>query len=190
MTVAKLACPKCRRHVPEVCWQGVDVARCPACEAEFEQIRFPALAAARTVTYASTSRDGEANCYFHAQNRAESACEGCGRYVCSVCSVPFAGQKLCPACLEGKSERKKLPENHRVLYDRIALLLAIVPIIVWPVSVVTAPAALGVAIYGWKKPGSIVPRKRKVVFIVAGLIATAEMVGWAILLGSLWLRRR
>ncbi len=29
MTVAKLACPKCSRPVPEVYWQKVDVVRMP-----------------------------------------------------------------------------------------------------------------------------------------------------------------
>ena len=188
MTVAKLACPKCRRVVPEVYWQGVDVVRCPACESEFEQVRYPALAAARRVDRAVASGAGEANCYFHAQNRAEAACDGCGRYVCAVCRVPFAGQQLCPSCLENRSDRRKLPENHRVLYDHVALVLAFLPLLFWPFTLLTAPTALGVIVYGWKKPGSIVRKPSRVRFILAGLIAAAQITGWTILFGRMLVR--
>jgi hypothetical protein len=188
MTPARLACPKCRRQVPDVYWQGVDVVRCPACEGEFEQVRFPALTAARTVTLAASSQVGEANCYFHGQNRAEASCEGCGRYLCSVCCVPFAGQKLCPACLENRSDRRKLPEHHRVLHERLALVLAFLPLLFWPLTLVTAPLALGFCFYGWKKPGSLVPRWRKTTFIVAGVTAGLEIVGWTVIFGRLLLK--
>jgi hypothetical protein len=188
MTPAKLACPKCRRSVPEVYWRGVDTVRCPACEAEFEQRRFPALAAAPRVTLAAGTAEGEANCFFHSGNRAETACAGCGRYICAVCTVEFSGQKFCPSCLEVRSDRRKLPENHRVLYDRIALLMAALPLIMWPVTLVTAPAALVLCFYGWKKPGSIVARWRRTSFVIAGILAAAQVTGWMFLLGSLWLK--
>lgn len=188
MKLAKLACPKCRRPVPEVYWQGVDVARCPACEGEFEQLRFPALAAARQVDRAATLATGEANCYFHAQNRAEVACDGCGRYVCAVCRVPFAGQQFCPSCLEARADRRKLPENQRVLYSHIAIVLAGLPLLFWPITLVTAPAALVFCFYGWKKPGSLLPQRRKLRFILAGTLATLQICGWTLLFGKLLLR--
>jgi hypothetical protein len=188
MTPDRLACPKCRRSVPEVYWQGVDVVRCPACESEFEQVRFPALAAARPVALAAALAAGEANCYFHGQNRAEAACEGCGRYVCTVCHVSFAGRHLCPSCLEARDDRRKLPENHRVLYEHIALLLAVLPLIMWPLTLLTAPAALAMSIYGWKKPGSLLPRNRRLRLVIAGLFAVIEIAGWLLLFGSMWLK--
>jgi hypothetical protein len=188
MTPTKLACPACRRTVPEVYWQGVDVVRCPACEGEFEQLRFPALAAAARVDRAASLAAGEANCYFHSQNRAEAACDGCGRYVCAVCRVPFAGQQLCPSCLEARADRRKLPENHRVIHEHIALALAVIPMLIWPFTLLSAPAALGLCFYGWKKPGSLVPRRRKLSFIVAGSLASLQVIGWLFLLGNLLLR--
>jgi hypothetical protein len=188
MTASKLACPKCRRTVPEVYWQGVDLVRCPSCEGEFEQIRFPALAAARQVDHATTPTLGEANCYFHTQNRAEAACDGCGRYVCAVCRVPFAGQHFCPSCLENRADRRKLPENHRVLYDHIALVMALVPLILWPFTLVTAPAALGFCFYAWKRPGSIVTRRKKLRIVAAGILASLQIGGWMFVFGNLLLR--
>jgi hypothetical protein len=174
--------------VPEVYWQGVDVARCPSCESEFEQLRFPALSVARRVDRAAGLAAGEANCYFHAQNRAEVACDGCGRYICAVCRVPFAGQQFCPSCLESRADRRKLPENHRVLYSHIAVVLAVVPLLMWPFTVVTAPAALVFCFYGWNKPGSLLPQRSKVRFVIAGIVAVLEIGGWLLLLGKLLLR--
>ena len=187
MTLAKVACPKCRRTVPEPFWQGVDLVHCPSCQSEFEQLRFPALAAAGQVDRASALGSGEANCYFHAQNRAEIACEGCGRYICAVCRVPFAGKQFCPSCLEARADRRKLPENHRVLYEQIALTLAVLPLIIWPITLLTAPLAVGACFYGWRQPGSILPRRRRPRFILAGAIAGAEICGWLYLL-SIFLR--
>jgi hypothetical protein len=188
MTPFRLACPKCRRTLPDAYWQGMDVVRCPACEAEFEQVRFPALGAVRAVDQAAALASGEANCFFHAGNRAEAACDGCGRYVCSVCRVRFAGQQLCPSCLEARDDRRKLPENHRVLYEHIAVLLAFLPLLVWPVTLVTAPAALGFCFWGWKKPGSLLGRRRRARFIIAGTIAGVEMTGWLLLFGRMILK--
>lgn len=188
MTPTKLACPACRRAVPEVYWQGVDVVRCPACEGEFEQHRFPALAVAARVDRAAALAAGEANCYFHSQNRAEAACDGCGRYVCAVCRVGFAGQQLCPSCLEARADRRKLPENHRVLYDHLAIALAILPLLVWPFTLLTAPGALAMCVYGWKKPSSLVRPRRKLRFLVAGGIASLQIGGWLLLFGNLLLR--
>ena len=188
MKSAKLACPKCQRTVPEVYWQGVDLVRCPTCQGEFEQLRFPALAAAVRVDRAAGLTAGEANCFFHAENRAEAACDGCGRYVCAVCRVPFSGQQLCPSCLEVRSDRRKLPENHRVLYDTIALIMVFLPLIMWPITLLTAPAALGLCFYGWKKPGSLLPRGRRWRFILAGIIATLQIGGWTTLFVSMMLR--
>lgn len=188
MIATKLACPQCRRTVPEVFWQGVDVVRCPACTGEFEQLRFPALAATRQVDRAAPTDLGEANCYFHTQNRAETACDGCGRYVCAVCCVPFSGQRFCPSCLETRADRRKLPENHRVLYDQIALLLAVLPLILWPFTVLTAPAALVLCFYGWNKPGSITAKRGKLRFVLAGILAAVETAVWVVFLGRFLLR--
>lgn len=187
MVATKLSCPKCRRTVPEAYWQGVDLVRCPACESEFEQLRFPAMAAARRVERAVRSGEGEANCYFHALNRAEVACDGCGRYVCAVCRVGIAEKNFCPSCLEARTDRRKLPENHRVLYGHIALLLALVPMLVWPMTLITAPAAAGVAIYGWNRPGGLLSRGGRVRLIFALIIATVQIGGWCFLFGRMLL---
>jgi len=76
-----------------------------------------------------------------------------------------------------------------MLYDNIALLLATSPILLWPVTIVTAPATLFVVIRYWRKSSAIVPRT-KVRFVIAGLIALLQLVGWGFLVYAFWLTQR
>jgi hypothetical protein len=95
--------------------------------------------------------------------------------------VEFNGLHLCPSCLEiGKKKRKiRNLENHRTLYDNIALSTAFFPLFaIWP-TVVTAPTALFLVIRYWKAPTSIVSRT-KLRFVLAFIIAGLQVVGWSI----------
>ena len=38
---------------------------------------------------AASALDGEASCYFHAHKRAAVPCDGCGRFLCSLCDLNF-----------------------------------------------------------------------------------------------------
>jgi hypothetical protein len=66
-----------------------------------------------------------------------------------------------------------------VLYDSLALTLALVPLLLWPFTLITAPAALFIAIRYWRAPGSVVQRT-KVRLILAMFVALAQIVGWGI----------
>jgi hypothetical protein len=67
-----------------------------------------------------------------------------------------------------------------VLYDKIAISVAVLPLLVWPLTILTAPATLCVAIYGWNKPPSLVQGRKRWPLIVAIIFATAEMVVWGV----------
>jgi hypothetical protein len=67
-----------------------------------------------------------------------------------------------------------------MLWDNIALSVAVLPIATiafWWASIVTSPAAILLAIIGWRKPGSIAPRG-KWRFIVAIIFALLVMGAW------------
>jgi hypothetical protein len=68
-------------------------------------------------------------------------------------------------------------ENHRNLYDAIALYVALLPILFFPVTLVTAPMAIYLVIRHWSSPGSLVPRTR-IRFVAAALIALVQLTGW------------
>lgn len=179
-------CPSCHRELPRDAWLNERQVHCRHCETDIEFVPFPALHASRAVARSEAATLGEdATCFFHATNRAAAVCSGCGRLLCAVCAVDFAGQCLCPSCIASRPASR--PDNvpSRLLWDSIALMTATLPLIVWPLTAVTAPTALGLALYGWNKPGSLV-RGSRVRLILAMLFATAQLVGWTIGLVALF----
>ncbi|MFT3831451.1 MAG: hypothetical protein QM691_17275 [Opitutaceae bacterium] len=178
-------CPSCHRALPRDSWLNERQVHCRHCDSDIEFVSFPALHANRSVARSETATLGEdATCFFHATNRAAAVCSGCGRLLCAVCAVDFAGQCLCPACIANRPTSR--PDNvpSRVLWDSFSLMLATLPLIMWPLTVLTAPTSIGLAIYGWNKPCSLVrgSRGRLVLAIVLGL---AQVVGWTIGLSAL-----
>ena len=122
-----LPCPQCKRELAPESWIDARDGVCLRCETEFQFVPFPALTATRTQATAQAAvLAADSVCFFHAENRAEAICEGCGRLLCPVCAVPFDGRKLCPACIAtGKSAGEATVVRERVLYDSIALALAL-----------------------------------------------------------------
>jgi hypothetical protein len=107
----------------------------------------------------------------------------CGRFLCALCDVAFNDQHLCSACLEkGKRKHKiKHLENHRILYERLAFYLAIIPMLFIFPTIVTSPLTLFITIRYWKSPGSLVQSGR-IRFIVAAILASLQVIGWLALL--------
>ncbi len=86
---------------------------------------------------------------------------------------------MCPNCLEGQKRKGQLAalETERTLYDRIALSLAVYPLLLFYLTVITAPIAIFVSIRYWKAPGSLVRRTRSG-FVVAIVLALVQIAGW------------
>lgn len=128
--------------------------------------------------------EDQASCFYHPAKKAVIPCEACGRFLCDLCTITFNHAHLCPACLEtGRSKHKyKDLENHRILYDEIALGLALYPLLIFWLTLFTAPTALFIAISKWNAPSSIVPRWRRFRFVSAILLAFLQLAGWSIFL--------
>ncbi len=128
----------------------------------------------------------EASCFYHSQKKAVIVCSSCGRFLCDLCDVELNEKHLCPSCLEkGRTKRKiKSLEDQRTCYDKIALLIAIVPMLGFWLTILTAPIVLFITFRHWKSPGSIV-RKTKIRFILAFFIASLQIVGWTFFFASL-----
>jgi len=183
-----LPCPSCRRVLDHLSWHTADSGACWHCGRGYVFYGMPALAAGTASTTAQAALATEdAVCFFHAENRAEVVCANCGRFLCAVCAVDFVGKKTCPTCIATKKVKPAEAAPHRVLLDGIALSLALGPLLLWPFTLITAPAALGVVIYGWNKPGSLV-RGKRVRFVIAGLLALAQIGAWAFFFGRLIFR--
>jgi hypothetical protein len=178
-----LQCPKCKTTLTETFVGRADFVPCVRCAAPLNVEVFPAMFRRH-----APGRDGEAvvleteaSCFYHPQKKAVLPCEGCGRFLCALCDCELHGQHFCPACLEtGKKKGKiKRLENERVLYDDLALSLAVLPLLLFYFTLITAPIALYIAIRYWNSPRSIV-RHTHWRFVVAIIFATLEIVGWGL----------
>jgi hypothetical protein len=123
--------------------------------------------------------EGESSCFYHPTKRAVTACDGCGRFLCALCDLDLNGQHLCPSCLKSGKRKGKLKnlENRRLRYDSLALGLAFTPLLIFYLTIVTAPATIYIVIRHWNTPGSIVRRSRWRI-VVAFIAALLELAGW------------
>jgi hypothetical protein len=178
-----LKCPKCKTTLTETFVGRPDFVPCAGCAAPLQVEVFPAMFRRHT-----PGRDGEAvvleteaSCFYHPQKKAVLPCEGCGRFLCALCDCELHGQHFCPACLETGKKKGKIRrlENERVLYDDLALSLAVLPLVIFYFTLITAPIALYISIRYWNSPRSVV-RHNHWRFVVAIILATLEMVGWGI----------
>ena len=180
-------CPKCKVPLSGIDGRGEGV--CDACATVLEFVLFPALRRVKPVARAVRSLDGDATCFFHAQNQAAAVCDGCGRYVCAVCEVPGdGGRRLCPPCVSAGRKKAVVKTDEIVAYDTMAIGLALVPMLMWPVTLVTAPITMFMAIYGWRKPRSLV-RPGCGRLVAAIIISALQMGGWTFFWVSLWLNK-
>jgi len=192
MSAGQVACAKCGRDLPAEFANAGEFRDCPSCQESLRVFAFPALhrmTAGQAALPALESND--ASCFYHPLKQAVVACDNCGRFLCALCDVEMAGSHRCPACLEiGKRKRKlEAVENRRILFDSVALTLSIVPLLLWPLTVLTAPATVFVVFRYWRQPLSILPRTR-IRFVVAFLIALGQLCGWAVLVYFLFARAR
>lgn len=178
-----IRCTACLAPLRREIFNTPGLTSCPSCSVLIRADVFPALTREQPAGTSGESLviDDDSGCFFHPDKKAVTSCAVCGRFLCSLCDVEFDGRHLCVSCIEtGKKKHKiKNLENHRILYDTIVLALAIIPMLfVWP-SILTAPAALFMAIYYWNAPTSIIPRT-KIRLVAAIILAGLQIVAWSV----------
>ncbi len=185
MTGSRIECPRCHTPVLESALNQYRLAPCNGCSDLLEVEVFPALFRENAPGAAGELLlvEGEATCFYHANKKAVLPCHGCGRFLCSLCDCELNGEHFCPSCLETGRTKGKIRslENRRTLYDSIALMLAVLPVVTlvfWVFTLITAPAALIVSIVYRNAPLSIV-RRTRARFLIAMTIAIIEMGAWA-----------
>ncbi len=188
MTVG-LPCPNCRLPLPGNYWNAPQPLPCPGCNRQVILAVFPAYLrpVARARPAEAIIESGVASCFNHEGKKAVATCESCGRFLCSLCELELNGRRLCPACLEQQRLQGNQPslETRRLVYDQAALMLAVLPILIWPISLVTAPAAIGCGIFSFFRPASILGR-RPVRAVLGILLGGVELALWIYGLLALW----
>ncbi|MBI5528210.1 MAG: hypothetical protein HY897_17900 [Deltaproteobacteria bacterium] len=181
-----ISCTRCGSPLPAGIFNTENAEDCPSCGARTRIDVFPALFRGIGPAPAAQGVSGEmeASCFFHEGKKAVVPCEGCGRFLCSLCDIDFDGRHLCPHCVEVGKTKGTLAniETQRVLYDNVALFIAVVPLLAcYFFTFVTAPIALYVAIRYWNAPSSIIARtKARAVAAIA--LACLQIVVWGMIL--------
>jgi hypothetical protein len=183
---APILCTECSSPVPAAFFNAPAFAFCPSCNSPLLVRVFPAFVRPAPQGHAGDriTDAGQAACFYHPNKTAHVPCEACGRFICALCDVELHGQHLCPGCIESGRRKGALTtlESRRVLWDNIALSTAVLPIVTiffWWASIVTAPAAILLAIVGWRKPGSLAPRSSWR-FVVAIAFSLIVMTAWGL----------
>ena len=185
MRTLKIDCGKCKAHISFPLASPSITSFCSSCGTDVNAEVFPALLKGQAPADKGETIviDDESSCFFHPKKKAAIVCEGCGRFLCSLCDIEFKGRHLCSTCIESGAKKGKDGEMRKDMtyYDEIALTLAIFPLILFYITVITAPIALYIAIRHWNTPLSAIPRS-KARFVIAIIFAGLELTGWGILL--------
>jgi hypothetical protein len=176
-----ITCSRCDAVIPPAHFNAPDFMPCPSCRVPLKVEVFPAVfRRASPETAGESAVADEASCFYHPAKRADSTCDYCGRFLCSLCEIEMGGSRLCPSCLESGRKKGRLAnlDRSRTLHDSTALRVAIFPLIlVWP-TIITAPIAIYLALRHWKAPMGVVRRSR-FRFVLAIIIAGLQVLAWA-----------
>ncbi len=124
--------------------------------------------------------EGDTPCFYNPRRKATTSCSQCGVFISDAWAAKWGAQTLCLRCLEKMRASRRTPqfETQRWLWDNICLALVAVPFtfVFWWLAPLTAPAALILGLWAWRKPGSLVPRG-KWRLALAIVLAAAQVVG-------------
>ncbi|MEY4485323.1 MAG: hypothetical protein RL693_2775 [Verrucomicrobiota bacterium] len=201
--MALVKCTSCGGGIPESLFRQSDRVSCPGCKKTIRARLLPALyksAEARPPALPQTPpAPGEATCFYNPARRATTCCEHCGVYISDAWAARWGKQTVCLKCLEelqAKNGDTRF-ESKRILWDNIALAFSLGPwfaagvllmtLVLYPfaimiifLTVLTAPAAIFVALRYWNSPRSLVPRGRGRL-VWATLLGVLQLAAWALL---------
>jgi hypothetical protein len=173
-------CSKCQALLFPELYHAGEFTPCPSCQSLLEIEVFPAILVAPTATLPETILiEGESSCFYHPAKKASIVCQGCGRFLCALCDLELNGRHICPVCLESGQKKAKFKdlENTRMLWDRLALAAAVLPLLFVWTSIIGAPVALYLVLRYRKTPCSITG-KSSLYFVVAAILAVLEIAAW------------
>ena len=137
-------------------------------------VTFPALHRAPPTGSAAelVMEEGESSCFYHTGKRAVAPCDRCGRFLCALCSIELDGRHFCPTCLETAVDPAniRVVEPARTRYDQIVWSALILPLpLCMVLGPLTATGALGLALWKWRAPPSLVSNTRLQLVLGMGL---------------------
>lgn len=145
---------------------------------------FPALAGKVMIPITHNVAEQEASCFFHEQKVAQHSCGHCGRFICSLCDIELRpGEHICPKCVAlsktGATPHGGVLETERLCVGSAALGLALLPLLIFYFTLLTAPLTLLFLFLQRKKPEGLMVRSHWRRWL-AGSIAIIQIIGWIV----------
>jgi uncharacterized paraquat-inducible protein A len=184
MDSSLVKCGKCQAILQPSLFNTGEFAPCPSCETLISVEVFPAiLQSPAAAAPASLVVEGESSCFYHPAKKAVIVCDNCGRFLCALCDLDLNGRHVCPVCLESGQKKSKFKdlENSRVLWDKLALASALLPLIFLWTSLIGAPVALYL-VWRYRNAPCSLTGKSNLSFIAAAVLAVLQIAGWTLLL--------
>ena len=163
-------CARCRmplqtRQLAGSVTANAGTADCTLCGAANQAWLFRSALTSAPLVHPEIALEGVAACYEHPDKRAIGACQRCGRFVCQFCSVEFGTEVLCPTCVMGGSVAGGGVASAKLnptltMFDSVALIIPLASLIIYPFTIIAAPASLVLSLLKWKQPISPVRRNR------------------------------
>ena len=181
-------CPQCHGRTeiaPAAATAAAQPLVCGHCQTTAMVEVFPALVRGRQPVRLGVATGGdEAACFFHAEKRAEAACDQCGRYVCALCDVEVGDRHFCPYCFGGDGRgpaHSGLTERQRALPGRSAFWTAALGWVLGPLALITGPIAIYLAVRGLRAPRTVTGGRATGLAIAALILGFAETIIWLVL---------
>lgn len=167
-------CPLCHRPLGPEFWNSGQFQSCPACSNQVMVTAFPAITTPSGTSSIVPCESGESSCFFHSNNRAETICDGCGRFLCGLCSIGFGQRRFCPDCIYRNRRQKSDPLliDQAILFDNIAttiLVLSILTLGYILLGFIVGLLSVCLVFIGWRYQRTLVQRSRFRLGVALGL---------------------
>ncbi len=180
-------CTNCSAGLPDEVLNSQTYSPCPICGSLIRADVFPA--AFKTFSGGASGdlllMDNESGCFYHPGKQAVTSCSHCGRFLCSLCDIDFDDRHLCISCIESGKKKGKIKklETARTRYDNIALMFSVLPLIIWPITVITSLVTVYIVLRYWKQTEGATGKHRfRMVFSL--ILALIQVAGWCIFIYS------
>lgn len=209
--MAYVRCTSCGYGMADSLFLRSGAASCPTCQKEVTATLLPALYKSPATKPPALPEEppgpGETACFYNPNRRATKCCDHCGVFISDSWAAQWGSQTVCLKCIEELRTKSRDPrfEAKRTLWDNIALGFTLGPwalaavfvatVILYGfaffcilLTIVTAPAAIFIALRYWNAPRSLVPRGhgRLVWALVLSLLQVGGWVTLAVFLISQW----
>lgn len=174
--------PKCHKCKSDSLRQvSAQQAECSSCLHSFELSIFPAtFGQGKTGTVETTPvfHEGESTCFDHSSSLAVATCHECGRFLCSLCTVE-SGELI--QCLDCFVKAKETTNADRIIrWDQVLPAMSILPILIWPFTIFTAPAVLILTFLKGKNPENNPLPYSRISIAIAFIFALIQVVFWGL----------